>query len=64
MTKFEAKICVFLKVDFAFVGVVLHDTMKKTILGLSQEKRFMAGKSYLYVLEFFDDCFNKNDFCG
>lgn len=46
MTKFEAKICVFLKVDFAFVGVVLHDTMKKTILGLSQEKRFMAGKSY------------------
>ena len=44
MTKFEAKICVFLKVDFAFVGVVLHDTMKKTILGLSQEKRFKAGK--------------------
>ena len=39
MTKFEAKICVFLKVDFAFVGVVLHDTMKKTILGLSQEKK-------------------------
>ena len=28
------------------MGVVLHDTMKKTILGLSQEKRFMAGKSY------------------
>ena len=26
------------------MGVVLHDTMKKTILGLSQEKRFMAGK--------------------
>ena len=42
----EAKICVFLKVDLLFVGVVLHDTMKKTILGLSQEKRFMAGKSY------------------
>ena len=69
------------KVDFAFVGVVLHDTMKKTILGLSQEKRFMAGKSYrrgekghgkknirwnfiyMYWI-FFDDCFNKNDFCG
>ena len=81
MTKFEAKICVFLKVDFAFVGVVLHDTMKKTILGLSQEKRFMAGESYrrgekghgkknirwnfiyMYWI-FFDDCSNKNDFCG
>ena len=80
MTKFEVKICVFLKVDFAFVGVVLHDTMKKTILDLSQEKRFMAGKSYrrggkghgkknirwnfIYMYwNFFDDCFNKNDFC-
>ena len=81
MTKFEAKICVFLKVDFAFVGVVLHDTMKKTILGLSQEKRFMAGKlhrrgemghgkknirwNFIYMYwNFFDVCFNKNDFCG
>ena len=38
MTKFEAKICVFLKVDFAFVGVVLHDTMKKQYLAYHKKK--------------------------
>lgn len=38
MTKFEAKICVFLKVDFAFVGVVLHDTMKNNTWLITRKK--------------------------